>query len=116
MPGTSSSSDPRIAAAVAIEAGAPLEQLAYVAWPLVAQNLHRCRVAEPVAGAHRIGGVQLGAVVRADRRRDAALGPRTGAVDHAALGDHRHPVGRGQVQGRGQARQAAAHDEDVEVE
>ena len=46
---------------------------------------------------------------------DAALGPAAGAVVDRTLGHHHHRCVGGQVQGGGQAGQAAADDENVEV-
>ena len=69
------------------------------------------------AGARHQGVLDVGrkAVVGGQHRGDAALGPAAGAVLQLALGDHGHAVRGRQVQGGGQAGQAAAYDEDVKV-
>ena len=63
----------RLAVRVAIEPRAPVDQLAHVARAFLDEHAHGRFVAQPVAGADRVGGVQRRAVVGADRRRDAAL-------------------------------------------
>ena len=64
----------RIAVGVAVEGGAPLHQLADVAWPVADEHFHRARVAQPVAGRHRVGGMQRGRVAGSNRGCDASLG------------------------------------------
>ena len=48
------------------------------------EHAHRLAVAQAVAGRHRVGRVQLGRIVRADGRRDAAL--RVAGIALARLG------------------------------
>jgi hypothetical protein len=74
------------------------------------------RVAQAGAGDERVVDVRLQAVAFAQHRGDAALRPSAGAVGQRALGDDRHAVRRRQVQRGAQAGEAAADDEDVEVE
>ena len=101
---------------VAIEARAPVDQLADVARALLDEHADGGLVAQAVAGADRVGGVQLGAVVGADRRGDAAL-----RVAGVALGRRRpssesstRPAGASAIAAR-RPGDAAADDEEVEV-
>ena len=59
--------------AVAIELHAPLDQLADVSRTVLDQHWTARVVAEAVAGGHRVGGVQFGRIVRAERRGNATL-------------------------------------------
>ena len=103
----------RTAAAVAIEPRAPVDQLAHVARALVAQDRHRRRIAQPVAGAHRVSGMQRGAVVGADRRGDAALRVAGVAFGRVRLGQDQHPADRRERDRGAQARDTAADDDEI---
>src|SRR4029079_2596985 len=67
-------SERRLALPVAIERGAPGDQLADVARAFVHEDLDRIAVAEAGAGFERVREVQRGRVVRAERRGHTALG------------------------------------------
>ncbi|MNS95363.1 hypothetical protein D3C72_1296190 [compost metagenome] len=72
-------------------------------------------VAQAGAGHQRVFHVGVEAVARRQHGRDAALRPGAGAVVQRALGEHGHAVRGGQVQRGGEACEAAADNEDVEV-
>ena len=61
------------AAASRSNARAPIDELAHIARAVLDQHADGGFVAQAVAGSQRVGDMQLGAVVGAHRRRDAAL-------------------------------------------
>ena len=81
-----------LAVGIAIEARAPLDQLADVARAVLDEHLHGPLVAQPVAGGDRVGGVQRRRIVGADRGGDAALRVAGVALAWLRLGQDR---GRG---------------------
>ena len=100
------------AVGVAIEVGAPVEELAHVVRPLVDEHLDRRHVAQAGAGLERVVAVQVDAVVGPQRRGNAALRVSGVALGAVGLGDQQDRAVRHQVNGRTQAGDAAAdHDE-----
>ena len=106
----------RIAVGVAVERGAPLHQLADVAWPVADEHFHRLRVAQPVASGHRVGGMQRRRIVRPDRSRDTALGIAGVALARLRLRQDQDRSGARKLHRRPEARYAAADDEEVCVQ
>ena len=98
---------------VAIEARAPVDQLAHVARAFLDEHVDGRLVAQSVAGADRVRRVQRGAVVVADRRRDAALRVAGVALARIGLGEDGDAPGGRQRDGRAQSGDAAADDEKV---
>ena len=86
-----------------VEPRAPRDQLAHVARPVLHEDADRRFVAQPVAGAHRVLGVQRRAVVVADRRGDAALRVAGVAFGRLGLGEDEHAADRRQADGGAQA-------------
>jgi hypothetical protein len=84
-----------------------LDQLAHARRPLAHQHVHRVGVAEPRAGDQRVLLVQLGRVVRPERRRDPALRPVGAALGAALLGDDRHRAVRDDLEREEQPRDPA---------
>ncbi len=74
-----------------------------------------CQVAQAGTGHQRVFDVRGKAVVVGQHGGNTALRPAAGAVLQSALGDDSHPVRGRQVQGGGQAGQAAAHNQNVKV-
>ena len=100
-------------AAGAVELGTDLGELAHAGRPLVDQNADRLLLAEAGSGADRILEVQLGRILIAERRGDAALGQEGGRVAQHALADQRDLPFARRAHGRRQAGDAAADDDDV---
>jgi hypothetical protein len=69
------------------------------------------RVGEPIAGGERVGGMQCGRIVLAQRGRDTALCPGAGsALGERRLGEKDHLLRR-QVERGHEAGEAAADDD-----
>ena len=77
------------------------------------QHRDRRLVAEAVAGAHGVGGVQRRRVVVAHRRRDAALRVAGVALGRFGLGEDQDAAGRRQTDRRAQPGDTAADDEKI---
>ena len=75
--------------AIAIERGAPLEQLADVADAVLHEHAHGVFVAQAVAGGHRVGEMLLRRILGADRGGDAALRVAGVALGGIGLGEDR---------------------------
>ena len=71
------------------------------------------RVGQAGTGHQGVLNMGVKAVALGQHGGNPALGPGTGAIAHAALGEHGHAVRGSQMQCGGQARQAAAHDQDI---
>ena len=100
------------AVGVAIEVGAPVEELAHVARPLAHEDLDGRHVAQAGAGLERVVAMQVDAVVGPQRGGNAALRVSGVALGAVGLGDQHDRAVRHQVNGRPQAGDAAAdHDE-----
>ncbi len=102
-----------LAIGAASEAGAPLDELARVPRPFVAEHAHGALVAEPVARAQRVSGVQIRRVVFAERRGDAALRVLGVAFVRIGLRDDDDIPGRRQFNRRAKTRNPTADDYDV---
>ena len=103
----------RLAVGVAIEPRAPVDQLARIARPFVAEDANGALVAEAVARDHRVGGVQFGRIVFADRRGDAALRVLGVAFVRIGFRDDDDVAGRRQLNRRAEPRDSAADDYEV---
>src|SRR5918996_6087357 len=103
----------RLTIGIAIEARAPLGELACVARTFFAQHTNGAFVAQSVAGGHRILSVQLGRIVLADRSSDAAL--RVLGITFARVGfrDDDDVAGRRELDRGAEPRDSAAHDDEV---
>lgn len=97
---------------VAIELGAPVDELAHVVRSLADEHLDGRDVAEARASLERVVAVQLDAVVWTQRRRNPALRVSRVAFGAVGLGDEHDRAVRHQIDGRPQAGDTAAdHDE-----
>ena len=83
--------------------------------PVLDQHAHRRLVAQAVAGADRVGGVQRRAVVVAHRRGDAALRVAGVAFGGFRLGEDEHAARRREPDRGAQAGDAAADDHEVHM-
>ncbi len=99
---------------VAVELGAPADQLPDPRRALLDQHLHGLRVAEPDPGDLGVVGVRLGGVQRVEDPGDPALRPAGGAVVDVDLGDHRDVQAElAQVQRGGQPGDAGTHHDHI---
>ncbi len=99
----------------AVEGHAEAHEVGDAVGGLVREDVGRFGVDEAGAGADRVLVVQLGAIVGADRGRDAALGVlRVGLVD-AALGEDEDAAVLARHEGRVEPGDARAHDDVVEM-
>ena len=78
---------------IAVELGAPLDQLAHVPWTVADEHPHRRVVTQAIAGCNGVGGVQLRRVVVAHGRGNAALRVSGVAFPGLRLGQHQHGAG-----------------------
>ncbi len=79
----------QVAVAVAVEHRAERDELVDPCRALVDEHAHGVDVAQPGAGAERVGEVEVGGVVvAAEDGGDAALGPSGGRLLQLALGQH----------------------------
>jgi len=106
-------SERELAVAVAIEARAPVDELAHVARSVPDQHVDRPLVAKPVAGAQRIRGVQRRAVVGADRDRDASLRVAGVAFFGIGLGEDENATRQRERDRGAETRNAAPDDDEV---
>ena len=97
----------------AIDAHPPVEQLADVHDTLLDEHPDRRFVAQSVAGANRVFGVEGRAVVVAQGRGDAALRVSCVALAGLGLGENRDASGSGQPDGGSQTGDPAADDKEV---
>ena len=102
-------------AAVAVEFGAPLDELPDGRGPLVNQNAHGGAVAQAVSRIQGIALMQLHFVVVAQGDGNPALGVHRGGFVQALLGHHQHRSGRGQLDGGAQPSHASADNEEVRL-
>ncbi len=103
----------QLAGGVAVEGRTERHELAQPRRALLAEHAHGGDVAQPDAGDEGVAQVLLGAVVRAERGGDAALGPAGGAVVDEHLRHQQDRAGTGRVQGGGQPGHARADHDDV---
>ena len=97
---------------VAIEPRAPLEQLADVDHAFFDQHADGRFIAEAVAGADGVGGVEGRAVIVAHRRRDAALRVSGVALAGLGFGENQRAAGAREADGGAQSGDPAADDEE----
>ena len=98
---------------IAIEGGAPLDQLANIARALFDQHRDRALVTESIARGERVGEVPSRAVVRANGRGDTALRVAGISCERIRLGENEDIVGAGERHRGPKRRDAAADDEEV---
>ena len=97
----------------AIEARAPVHQLADESRPVLDERVHGALVAQAVAGSERVGRVKGGRIARTDRRGDSSLGMAGVALIGLGLGQDQDIAGGTEFRDRAQARDATADDEVV---
>src|SRR5262249_44037969 len=95
------------------ERRAPLDELGDVPDAVRDQHANRVLVAEAIAGPNRVRRVQLEAVVRPDRGRDAALCGSGVALARISFGEDDDGPGRRQPDRGAQAGDAASDDEKI---
>src|SRR5207247_10506917 len=98
---------------LAIEPCAPLDQLLDVSRSVLDENPNGRFVAQSVAGADRVGGVELPAVVGTHRRSDAALRVAGVAFGGIRLGEDEHAARRRERERSPQPRDATADNQEV---
>ena len=97
----------------AIEARAPLHQLADESRPVLDERMHGALVAQAVAGGKRVGGVESRRIAGTDRCGNPALGMAGIAFVWLGLGQDQDLACGTEFRGRAQARDATADDEVV---
>ena len=83
--------------------------------PLAHRDLDRLALAEAGAGDQGVLDVELEAVVGAEHRGDAALGVLGGALGALPLGEDQHRAVAGGLEGEGEAGDAAAQHQEVDL-
>src|SRR6185436_10865579 len=96
-----------------IESDTPLDQLPHVLRTVADEHRNGVLVAQAVAGASRIPSVKTGGVVGTDGGSNATLCVARVAFGRDRLGEHQHPAERGERDGRAEARDAAADNQEV---
>ncbi len=102
----------RRAVVLAVELGAPLDQLSDVARAVLHQHVHGTSVTQAVAGGDRILGVKLRGIVCANSRRDSALCIAGIALLGLGLRQNENVAGAAQLGDRAQGGDAAANNEE----
>ncbi len=102
------------ASVVSLEPGPPRDQFADTLRAVLDQHAHGILVAQAVAGANRVGGVQRRAVVRSDRGCDTALCVARVAFRWFGLGEDKNVAGSGESHSGTQSGNAAADDHEIE--
>ena len=97
----------------AIEARAPVHQLAHEARPVLDERMHGALVAQAVAGGERVGRVKGRRIAGTDRGGDSTLGMAGIALVGLGLGQDEDLAGGTEFRDRAQARDATADDEVV---
>jgi 3-dehydroquinate synthase len=103
----------RLSIRTAIESGAPRHQLSHESRTILDENLYRARIAEPIAGGHRVRGMQLRRVAGADSGRNASLRVTGIAFFGSGFGQDEHVAVSGDFRRRAQRGDATADDEKV---
>ena len=103
----------RLPCAIAIEARAPVDELAHVADAVLDQHAHRRLVAQAVARRHRVLEVLLRRVVLADRSGNAALCISGIALGRIGLREDGDGAVLGEIDRGAQPGDTAADDEEV---
>ena len=101
---------------IAIERGAPVEQLLHVAGAVVHQHVHGLAAAQAVARLDGVARVQRRRVVGAHRGRHAALRVAGVALAGIGLGQHEHVAHVAERDRRAQPGHAAADDEEISAQ
>ena len=99
----------------AVEVDAEIDQASDGGWPLGGEDFDGRFVAEPVAGADRVGGVALGVIGRGDGGGDAALGAVGIGLADGALADQADGAVLTGQQGGIEAGETGADDQEVDV-
>ncbi|HZW73355.1 MAG TPA: hypothetical protein VFF43_07395, partial [Caldimonas sp.] len=98
---------------VTIEPRSPVDKLLHVFDAVVDEHTHDRFVAQTVAGFHRVGGVQLGTIVIAERDGDASLRVARVAFGGLGLRQNQYAAHRRQRDRGAQAGDAAADDHEI---
>ena len=99
---------------LAIETGAPVDELRDAAGPFADENAHGPLVAQPIPRGQGVGGVQPDLIVIGQRDRDPALRHVGVAVVSRVLGQQGHAEARGRrLDGGAQPGHTTAHNDDV---
>ncbi len=98
---------------LAVEFGAPLDQLLDLSRPLLDERAHRRRVAKAVARRQRVPLVQRDLVVLAQGHRNPALRVLGRGFPQTVLGHYEDPARRRQFDGRAQAGDASANHQEI---
>ena len=93
-----------LAGAIAIERGAPVQQLLDVDNAVLDHDPHRVFVAEAIAGRHRVGEMFFGRIFGADGGGDAALRVAGVAFGWIGLGEDGDAAVLGEIDGGAQTR------------
>ena len=101
--------------AIAVELGAPVDQLLDGGGTFFDQRVHGAAIAQTVAGGERVLLVQLHFVVVAERHGDAALRVLGRGFVQRVLGDHQHLARLRQFDGRAQPGHASADDKEIRI-
>ena len=106
-------SERRTAVGVPIEARSPLRQLANVRGSLLDKHTDRRFVAQSVAGANRIGRMEIGIVVRSQSGRNSPLRVPGVALGRIGFGEDEDATMRGKRDSRAQPSDPAANDQEI---
>ena len=96
-----------------VEVRPPLDQLGDPPRGLADDQLDDLGVAQPLAGGEGVGDVVLEVVLGVEDAGDPPLGVGAVALADLVLGDDQDPVRLGDAEGRAEAGEAAADDQDV---
>jgi hypothetical protein len=102
--------------AAQVEVRAERDQVAHAIRALAHDHFHHVPVAEPVSRDECVGDVRLEAVFRAPHRGDTTLRVAAGALGQAVLGDEDDAACAGALQSAGEARDAAAQDQELALD
>jgi hypothetical protein len=97
----------------AIELNAPRAQFADESRTILHEYLDRGRIAQSIAGRHRVGGMQLRSIGRPNGRGNAALRVASVAFPRSAFREDENVAMTGDFGGRAKRGDAAADDEKV---
>ena len=100
---------------VAIELGAPVDQILNIRRALFDQRVHRRLIAEAVTGIERVLFVERDLIVVTERDRDAALCVFGGGLPKRVLGDYQNAARLRQFNGRAESGDAGADDKKIAV-
>ena len=103
----------QMTARIPIERCSPGDELAYVAQPILDENIDHGLVAQASPSPHGVGGMQRRAVVGAECRRDSALRVAGVAFRGVCLGQDQRAAGWGERNRGAKPRDATADDEEL---